>query len=279
MYNPGMAFPKTYRTNAGWALSIGTIVALFSNLRNEQRAVISLAILGALGFLWSAREHEWIRLNRKSIPRVLAILGLFFLIAWFVWPPPPPLSQTAKSLTPLLKAQIYAGNILSVFEPNHECKGYILYLSPEMDDNGTIDSFASVNLSVQFPEIVKDHRVDLFLGGNSGGLLSAVVYKEKVGCRFAQPPNTLPASAVSNWNVTSNAFTFKASPFDMSLQAAFLTDESGPAPVGMIVSTPIELQKRGEYQYGTNDPLRALEFDYPAKREVWTYHAPVPTKK
>jgi hypothetical protein len=86
MYNPAMDFPKTYRTNAGWALSIGAILALFSNLRNEQRAVISLAVLGAAGFLWSAREHGWIRLDRKSIPRVLAILGGFFLIAWFVWP-------------------------------------------------------------------------------------------------------------------------------------------------------------------------------------------------
>jgi len=89
-----VAFPKTYRTNAGWALSIGAILALFSNLRNEQRAVISLAIIGALGFLWSAWEHEWIRWNRKSILKVTAILGFFFLIAWFVWPlklvPAPP---------------------------------------------------------------------------------------------------------------------------------------------------------------------------------------------
>jgi hypothetical protein len=82
-----MDFPKTYRTNAGWALSIGATLALFSNLRNEQRAVISLAVLGGAGFLWSAWEHGWVRLNRKSIPRVLAILGGFFLIAWFVWPP------------------------------------------------------------------------------------------------------------------------------------------------------------------------------------------------
>jgi hypothetical protein len=83
-----MAFPKTYRTNVGWALSTGAILGLFSNLRNEQRAVISLAIIGALGFLWSAWEHQWIRFNLKSIPKALVILGLFFLIALIVWPPP-----------------------------------------------------------------------------------------------------------------------------------------------------------------------------------------------
>jgi hypothetical protein len=96
-----MSFPKTYRTNAGWALSIGAILALFSNLRNEQRAVISLAVLGALGFLWSAWEHEWIRWTRKSIPRVILILGGFFLIALSVWPPPPlPLPEMARFTSP-----------------------------------------------------------------------------------------------------------------------------------------------------------------------------------
>jgi hypothetical protein len=96
-------FPKTYRTNAGWALSIGAILALFSNLRNEPRAVISLAIIGALGFLWSAWEHEWIRWKIKSIPKVLLILGVFCSIAWFAWPP-----KTLPASEPLPAVAIFA---------------------------------------------------------------------------------------------------------------------------------------------------------------------------
>jgi hypothetical protein len=177
----------------------------------------------------------------------------------------------------LLKAQIYGGNILYVWEPNHECKGYILHLSPDMDLDFNIASFSSVNLSIQFPEIVKEHRVDLF--ESSGGELSSVVYKENVGCRFAEPPHTLPANAYSNWDVATNTFTFKASPFDSILQAEFLTDESAPAPVGIFVRTPDELQKSGAYRYRRNDLLRDLEFDYPAKSGVLIFHAPVATKR
>ena len=98
-----MPFPKTYRTNAGWALSIGSILALFSNLQNEPRAVVSLAILGALGFLWSAWEHEWIRWNAKSIPKVVLILVTFFAITWFAWPPK---VEQGSQVDTLFKAQL-----------------------------------------------------------------------------------------------------------------------------------------------------------------------------
>lgn len=81
-----MQFPKTYRANVGWALSIGSLIALVANLKNDQRAVVALTVLGATGLLWSAWEHQWIRWRLKSIPIIVLIVGCFGSIGWFAWP-------------------------------------------------------------------------------------------------------------------------------------------------------------------------------------------------
>ena len=58
-----MPFPKTYRTNAGWALSIGAILGLISSLRNEERAIIALAVVGVVGLLWIENPERGSRLS------------------------------------------------------------------------------------------------------------------------------------------------------------------------------------------------------------------------
>jgi hypothetical protein len=82
------SFPKTYRANVGWALSTGATLALIANTANAPRSIVALAIFGALGFLWSAWEHGWLRRKPRSIFIVTSVLGLFSCITWFAWPPP-----------------------------------------------------------------------------------------------------------------------------------------------------------------------------------------------
>jgi hypothetical protein len=82
-----MGFPKTYRTNVGWAMSVGAVLALIAGRETITRvAIIGLVIFGASGATWSAWEHKWLHGKTRWIAGVLLIWGGISLFGWFSWP-------------------------------------------------------------------------------------------------------------------------------------------------------------------------------------------------
>lgn len=94
-----MDFPKTYRANAGWALSIGAFLALLSQVKGTigHEAVIGLVIVGCIGAAWSAWEHGWLRRPRhKGISALFVIWGLMLFLGFEAWSPSPEPNITAS---------------------------------------------------------------------------------------------------------------------------------------------------------------------------------------
>jgi len=93
VYNANaMVFPKTYRTNAGWAVTIGCLIAIIAGKGALVRgAIIWIVIIGALGFTWSAIEHGWIRGSHKLLSSFILLLPWVVMagFGWWSWPPNP----------------------------------------------------------------------------------------------------------------------------------------------------------------------------------------------
>jgi hypothetical protein len=82
-----MEFPKTYRTNLGWAMAAGAAIALIAGKETiAHGAIIALVVVGGIGGTWAAWEHKWLRGRFKCGAVLLLMWGGMGAIGWWVWP-------------------------------------------------------------------------------------------------------------------------------------------------------------------------------------------------